>query len=122
MRQRKAVDTWVQVLSLTMGVVLLVGVLLLLAASGSTPARDVLSLFTGIAAGGGLTAGAIHLSRVWKPAVILLVVVWGALIVIPVIITALSFGSFYFGGVAGFAAVILTWWINTRREQKEEEV
>jgi hypothetical protein len=122
MRQRKAADTWVQVLSLTMGVVLLLGVLLLLAASGSTPARDVLSLFTGIAAGAGLIAGAIHLGRVWKPAVILLVVVWGALIVIPVIITPLSFGIFYFGGVAGFAAVILTWWMNKRREQKEEEV
>jgi hypothetical protein len=121
MRERKAVDTWVQVLSLAMGIVLIFSVLAFLAVAGSTPARDVLSLFSGIAAAAGMTSAVLYLSRVLLPKTILLVIVWGALIVIPIIFTRLSFGVFYFAGVVGFGTVLLTWWIQNAQQRNESQ-
>jgi hypothetical protein len=51
MRNKRAVDVWVQVISATVGVVLVLLVLGALILSGAIPALDALSLATGVGIG-----------------------------------------------------------------------
>ena len=114
MRKRKAVDTWVQVLTGAVGIVIVAGVAAFLTFSGSAQAADLLSLFIGIGVGAGLGVATLHRVGFRNPVMVLLLLGLAVVIAIPILFERVPTGGFYFGIAVGFVAMRLTHFLQKR--------
>ena len=107
-------DTWVQVLTGAVGIVIVAGVAAFLAFSGSAQAADLLSLFIGIGVGAGLGVATLHRIGFRNPVMVLLLLGLAVVIAIPILFERVPAGGFYFGIAVGFVAMRLTHFLQKR--------